>query len=85
MDYTLAFGANYQILENVTLMAEYRKLEQEDANDGNHYETGVNEFIFADIFFNVLSQINNYRHDMLLLALSIYSSSQVRELFVDRI
>ncbi len=45
-DYTLAFGANYQILENVTLMAEYRKLEQEDANDGNHYEAGVNEFNF---------------------------------------
>lgn len=45
-DYTLAVGANYEILENVTLMAEYRKLEQEDANDGNHYETGANEFNF---------------------------------------
>jgi len=27
-------------------MAEYRKLEQAYANDGNHYETGVNEFNF---------------------------------------
>lgn len=44
-DYTLAFGANYEILKNVTLMGEYRKL-REKAAAGSDYEETVNEYNF---------------------------------------
>lgn len=41
-DYTLVFGANYQLLEDVTLMGEYRRLVQEAA--ASTYEDTVNEY-----------------------------------------
>jgi opacity protein-like surface antigen len=44
-DYTLAFGANYNLFENVTLMGEYRNLK-EKAAAGSTYEETVNEFNF---------------------------------------
>jgi len=44
-DYTLAFGANYNLFENVTLMGEYRDLK-EKAAAGSAYEETVNEFNF---------------------------------------
>jgi len=42
-DYILAFGANYEVLENVTLMGEYRKLQQKAAA-GSTFEETVNEY-----------------------------------------
>lgn len=42
-DYTLGLGANYQLLENVTLMGEYRRLVQQTAAAGT-YEDTVNEY-----------------------------------------
>lgn len=42
IDYTLAVGANYEIFDNVTLMGEYRKL-QEKATDSS-YEKTANEY-----------------------------------------
>ncbi|NQT11036.1 MAG: LbtU family siderophore porin, partial [Desulfobacteraceae bacterium] len=42
IDYRLAVGANYEILDSVTLMGEYRKL-QEKATDSS-YEKTANEY-----------------------------------------
>jgi len=44
-DYTIVFGANYNLFENVTLMGEYRNLN-EKAAAGSTYEETVNEFNF---------------------------------------
>lgn len=38
-----AFGANYEILEDVTIMGEYRRVEQEAAA-GSTFEETVNEY-----------------------------------------
>jgi len=43
IDYTLAVGANYELFDNVTLMGEYRKL-QEKATAGSSYEKTANEY-----------------------------------------
>ncbi|MBW2019772.1 MAG: LbtU family siderophore porin [Deltaproteobacteria bacterium] len=42
-DYIFAFGANYELLQNVTLMGEYRRVVQETAA-GSTYEETVNEY-----------------------------------------
>ena len=42
-DYTLAIGANYELFDNVTLMGEYRKL-QEKATADSSYEKTANEY-----------------------------------------
>lgn len=42
-DHTIAFGANYNLFENVTLMGEYRNLK-EKKTAGSTYEDTVNEF-----------------------------------------
>ena len=44
-DHTIAFGVNYSLFENVTLMGEYRNLK-EKAAAGSTYEETVNEFNF---------------------------------------
>lgn len=43
IDYTLSVGANYEILDSVTLMGEYRRL-QEKATAGSSYEKTANEY-----------------------------------------
>jgi hypothetical protein len=45
LDYVLAFGANYDLLEDVTLMSEYRRLSYETQVNSS-YEDTVNEFNF---------------------------------------
>lgn len=42
-NYVLAFVANYDLLEDVTLMGEYRRLAY-DAQANSTYEDTVNEF-----------------------------------------
>jgi len=42
IDYTLAVGANYEILDSVTLMGEYRRLQEKAANSS--YEKTANEY-----------------------------------------
>lgn len=42
-DYVLGFGVNYELLENVTLMGEYRKIAEKAAT-GSTYETTANEY-----------------------------------------
>ncbi len=42
-DYTYVIGANYDLFENVRLMAEYRRLQEKDGGDST-YLKGVNEF-----------------------------------------
>lgn len=42
IDYRLAVGANYEILDSVTLMGEYRKLQEKAANSS--YEKTANEY-----------------------------------------
>jgi len=44
-DHNIAFGANYNLFENVTLMGEYRNLKKK-ATAGSTYEETVNEFNF---------------------------------------
>ncbi len=44
-DYTIAFGASYNILENVTIMGEYRSLHGESGANAV-YDDSVNEFNF---------------------------------------
>ena len=44
-DHTIVFGANYDLVENVTLMGEYRNLKEKVAA-GSTYEDTVNEFNF---------------------------------------
>ncbi|MDI6688718.1 MAG: LbtU family siderophore porin [Desulfobacterales bacterium] len=43
IDYTLTVGINYEILDSVTLMGEYRRL-QEKATAGSSYEKTANEY-----------------------------------------
>jgi predicted porin len=47
-DSTVAFGANYNILENVTFMVEYRLLNGESGGNAS-YDDSVNEFNFRTV------------------------------------